>query len=137
MLWHPSYRTREQGTGSVPKSILTVDDSKTIRDMVSFTLQKAGYAVTEAADGAAGLAQVNKQKFDCIITDLNMPGLDGLALTKAVRGSATNRATPVLLLTTEADPAKKTAGREAGATGWLVKPFNPDKLVETVKKVCP
>jgi len=127
----------QQGTGPVPKSILTVDDSKTIRDMVSFTLQKAGYAVSEAADGAAGLAMVNKQKFDCIITDLNMPGMDGLALTKAIRGSATNRATPVLLLTTEADPAKKTAGREAGATGWLVKPFNPEKLVETVKKVCP
>lgn len=121
----------------MPKSILTVDDSKTIRDMVTFTLQKAGYAVSEAADGAAGLAMVNKQKFDCIITDLNMPGMDGLALTKAIRGSANNRATPVLLLTTEADPAKKTAGREAGATGWLVKPFNPEKLVETVKKVCP
>lgn len=121
----------------MPKSILTVDDSKTIRDMVSFTLQKAGYAVTEAADGAAGLALANKQKFDCVITDLNMPGLDGLALTQAIRGGALNRATPVLLLTTEADPAKKTAGREAGATGWLVKPFNPDKLVETVKKVCP
>ena len=121
----------------MPKSILTVDDSKTIRDMVGFTLQKAGYAVTEAADGAAGLAQVNRQKFDCIITDLNMPGMDGLALTRAVRASATNRATPVLLLTTEADPAKKTAGREAGATGWLVKPFNPEKLVETVRKVCP
>ncbi|HYG85342.1 MAG TPA: response regulator [Azospirillum sp.] len=119
------------------KTILTVDDSKTIRDMVSFTLQKAGYAVQEAADGQAGMALVAKQKFDCIVTDLNMPGMDGLALTRAVRASATNRATPVLLLTTEADPAKKTAGREAGATGWLVKPFNPEKLVETVKKVCP
>jgi len=121
----------------VPKSVLTVDDSKTIRDMVAFTLTKAGYAVQEAPDGAAGLALVNKQKFDCIITDLNMPGMDGLALTRAIRTSATNRATPVLLLTTEADPAKKTAGREAGATGWLVKPFNPEKLVETVRKVCP
>ncbi|TWA69173.1 two-component system chemotaxis response regulator CheY [Azospirillum brasilense] len=119
------------------KTILTVDDSKTIRDMVAFTLRNAGYGVTEAVDGTAGLAEVNRQKFDCIITDLNMPGMDGLALTRAIRGSAFNRATPVLLLTTEADPAKKTAGREAGATGWLVKPFNPDKLVETVKKVCP
>jgi two-component system chemotaxis response regulator CheY len=119
------------------KSVLTVDDSKTIRDMVGFTLQKAGYAVSEAADGNAAMLLVNRQKFDCIITDLNMPGMDGLALTKAIRASASNRATPVLLLTTEADPAKKTAGREAGATGWLVKPFNPEKLVETVKKVCP
>ncbi len=121
----------------MPKSILTVDDSKTIRDMVAFTLQKAGYAVSEAPDGAAGLALANRQRFDCIITDLNMPGLDGLALTKAIRGGATNRTTPVLLLTTESDPGKKTAGRAAGATGWIVKPFSPDKLVETVKKVCP
>ena len=119
------------------KTVLTVDDSKTIRDMVSFTLQKAGYAVQEAPDGAAGLALASRQKFDCIITDLNMPGMDGLAMIKAVRAGSLNRATPILLLTTEADPAKKTAGREAGATGWLVKPFNPEKLVETVKKVCP
>lgn len=121
----------------MPKTILTIDDSKTIRDMVSFTLKQAGYAVQEAADGATGAELVAKQRFDCIITDLNMPGLDGLALTRAVRASVSNRATPVLLLTTEADPAKKVAGRDAGATGWLVKPFNPDKLVETVKKVCP
>ena len=121
----------------MPKSVLTVDDSKTIRDMVSFTLKKAGYDVTEAADGSAGLAIASRQKFDCIITDLNMPGLDGLALTKAIRANPSNRATPILLLTTETDPAKKAAGREAGATGWLVKPFNPEKLVETVRKVCP
>lgn len=121
----------------MPKSILTVDDSKTIRDMVNFTLTKAGYSVAEASDGATGLALANQKKFDCIITDLNMPGLDGLALTRAIRGGTANRATPILLLTTESDPAKKSAGREAGATGWLVKPFNPDKLVETVKKVCP
>ncbi len=121
----------------MPKSVLTVDNSKTIRDMVGFTLKNAGYAVAEASDGTAGLALASQQKFDCIITDLNMPGMDGLALTKAIRATTSNRATPILLLTTEADPAKKTAGREAGATGWLVKPFNPDKLVETVKKVCP
>ncbi len=119
------------------KTVLTVDDSKTIRDMVAFTLAKAGYAVSEAADGTQGMALAGQQKFDCIITDLNMPGMDGLALTRAIRGNATNRATPILLLTTESDPGKKTAGREAGATGWLVKPFNPDKLVETVRKVCP
>lgn len=121
----------------MPKTILTIDDSKTIRDMVSFTLTRAGYEVQEAPDGAAGLALATRQKFDCIITDLNMPGYDGLALTRSVRAGTPNRATPILLLTTESDPAKKTAGREAGATGWLVKPFNPDKLVETVKKVCP
>ncbi len=121
----------------MPKTILTVDDSKTIRDMVSFTLKKAGYDVAEAGDGNAGVALISRQKFDCIITDLNMPGMDGLAFTRAVRSNPANRATPVLLLTTESDPSKKQAGREAGATGWLVKPFNPDKLVETVRKVCP
>lgn len=127
----------KQGCAAVAKTVLTVDDSKTIREMVAFTLRKAGYSVAEAADGNAGLALASRQKFDCIITDLNMPGLDGLALTKAVRGGALNRATPILLLTTEADPEKKTVGRAAGATGWLVKPFNPDKLVDTVRKVCP
>lgn len=121
----------------MPKSVLAVDDSKTIRDMVGFTLSRAGYTVTEASDGNAGAALAARQKFDCIITDLNMPGMDGLAFTRAVRAGTTNRATPILLLTTESDPSKKTAGREAGATGWLVKPFNPEKLVETVRKVCP
>lgn len=121
----------------MPKHVLTVDDSKTIRDMVTFTLKRAGYEVSEAADGNAGLALVNQRRFDCVLTDLNMPGLDGVGLTKAIRNSTLNRATPILLLTTESDPGKKADGRAAGATGWLVKPFNPDKLVETVRKVCP
>ncbi len=121
----------------MPKSILTVDDSRTIRDMVSFTLKNAGYVVTEAPDGAAGAAMVAKQKFDAIITDLNMPGMDGLALIRTIRASVLNRATPVLMLTTESDQTKKDQGRAAGATGWIVKPFSPDKLVATVQKVCP
>ncbi len=109
----------------MPKTILAVDDSKTIRDMVSFTLSQAGYTVSEASDGNSAIAFARRQKFDCIITDLNMPGMDGLSFTRAVRADTTNRATPILLLTTESDPSKKSAGREAGATGWLVKPFNP------------
>ncbi len=119
------------------KTILIADDSKTIRDMVSFTLKGAGYALVEAADGQAAAAMVAKHRFDCIITDLNMPGMDGLALTRVVRADVRNRSTPVLLLTTEGAPEKKTEGRQAGATGWLVKPFNPQRLIDTVRKVSP
>lgn len=121
----------------MPKQILAVDDSRTIREMVSFTLGNAGYAVTTAADGSQGLNLAKSQKFDCIITDLNMPGLDGISFTRSVRGHITNRTTPILLLTTEGAPEKKQEGKAAGATGWLVKPFNPDKLIEVVRKVSP
>lgn len=121
----------------MPKQILTVDDSRTIREMVAFTLGNAGYQVTTADDGNRGLALAKTRKFDCIITDLNMPGMDGLAFTRSVRGHATNRTTPILLLTTESAPEKKQEGKAAGATGWLVKPFNPDKLLEVVRKVSP
>jgi len=121
----------------VPKQILTVDDSRTIREMVSFTLGNAGYQVTTAENGSQGLSLAKSKKFDCIITDLNMPGLDGIAFTRSVRGEALNRTTPILLLTTESAPEKKQEGKAAGATGWLVKPFNPDKLLEVVRKVSP
>lgn len=121
----------------MPKCVLSVDDSKTMRDMVSFTLTRAGFEVVEAADGVAGMAAAAGRRFDCIISDINMPGLDGLSFVRKLRAGGVNRATPILLLTTESDPAKKAQGREAGATGWLVKPFTPDKLVETVRKVCP
>lgn len=119
------------------KRILTVDDSKTIREMVGFTLRGAGYEVSEAADGNAGVALLQGAKFDCIISDINMPGMDGIQFTKAIRAHPIHRSAPVLLLTTESDPEKKTLGRAAGATGWLTKPFNPQKLIETVRKVCP
>lgn len=119
------------------KRVLTVDDSRTIRDMVCFTLRGAGYEVAEAPDAQAGLNLLKTAKFDCIISDINMPGMDGIAFTKAVRATPTHRSAPILLLTTESDPDKKTAGKQAGATGWLTKPFNPDKLIETVRKVCP
>ena len=119
------------------KRILAVDDSKTMRDMVSFTLRKAGFEVNEAEDGKAALGVLQAGKFDLIITDLNMPNMDGISLIKNVRSSATHRGVPILILTTESDNTKKADGKAAGATGWLVKPFSPEKLVELVQRVCP
>jgi len=119
------------------KRVLTVDDSKTMRDMVSFTLRKAGFDVNEAEDGAKALTVLGAHKFDLIITDLNMPNMDGISLIRNVRSSSHHRGVPILILTTESDGAKKADGKAAGATGWLVKPFSPDKLVELVNRVCP
>ncbi len=116
-------------------TVMTVDDSRTMRDMVSFTLKEAGYSVIEAEDGVQALDVLSKNKADVIITDLNMPNMDGITLIKNLRGNASYRTTPILMLTTEADEAKKAAGREAGATGWIVKPFNPEKLLAVVQKV--
>jgi two-component system chemotaxis response regulator CheY len=119
------------------KKILAVDDSKTMRDMVTFTLSKAGFDVMEAADGQKALDVMRRTKFDLIITDINMPIMDGITLIKNVRTGSDHRGVPILILTTESDDAKKAAGKSAGATGWLVKPFSPDKLVELVNRVCP
>ncbi|MAI62179.1 MAG: response regulator [Micavibrio sp. TMED27] len=116
-------------------TVMTVDDSRTMRDMVSFTLKGAGYQVLEAEDGVEALSILSSQKADIVITDLNMPNMDGITLIKELRSKADYRATPILMLTTEADDTKKAAGREAGATGWIVKPFNPEKLLAVVKKV--
>lgn len=115
--------------------VMTVDDSRTMRDMVKFTLAEAGYAVLEAEDGKQALDVLSRDKADVIITDLNMPNMDGLELIKALRGQPQYSSTPILMLTTEADDTKKNAGRAAGATGWIVKPFNPEKLLSVVKKV--
>lgn len=116
--------------------VMTVDDSKTMRDMVAFTLRQAGYAVSEAEDGLKALAALRKAGADLVITDLNMPNMDGLSLIRALRKEAGYRTVPILMLTTEADAAKKAEGRSAGATGWIVKPFSPDKLLDVVKRVC-
>jgi len=118
------------------KKILAVDDSRTMRDMVAFTLRQAGYEVVLAEDGKQAITALAGRPVDCVITDLNMPVMDGLELIRELRATSTYRLTPILMLTTDSDVTKKTAGREAGATGWLVKPFNPDKLVQTVTKVC-
>ena len=119
------------------KKILAVDDSKTMREMVSFTLKGAGYEVVEAEDGKAALTTLNGGKVDAIITDLNMPNMNGFELIRAVRANPAYKFTPILMLTTEGDAAKKEEGKAAGATGWIVKPFNPEKLIEVVKKICP
>lgn len=119
------------------KKILAVDDSKTMREMVSFTLKSAGYDVMEAEDGKAALATLGGAKVDAVITDLNMPNMNGFELIRALRANPLYKFTPILMLTTEGDSSKKEEGKAAGATGWIVKPFNPEKLVEVVKKVCP
>jgi len=117
------------------KTILTVDDSASIRQMVSFTLKSAGYDVTEAVDGQDGLDKAKSKTFDLVFTDQNMPRMDGLTLIKNLRSLTPYKTTPILMLTTEAGDAMKAQGRAAGATGWLVKPFDPSKLLEVVKKV--
>jgi len=115
---------------------MTVDDSKTMRDMVAYTLRTAGYDVVSAEDGKQALGMLAAKPVDVVITDLNMPVMDGVQLIRALRADPKFRTMPILMLTTESDANKKAEGRTAGATGWLVKPFNPEKLVETIKRVC-
>lgn len=119
----------------MPKTVLTVDDSTSIRQMVSFTLKSAGYQVLEATDGKAGLDKAKTQTVDLILTDQNMPIMDGLTLIRSLRTLPQYKTTPILMLTTESSDAMKSQGRAAGATGWLVKPFDPQKLLEVVRKV--
>ena len=115
--------------------ILAVDDSASMRQMVAFTLKGAGHTVTDAADGQQALDIAKTQSFDVVLTDVNMPVMDGITLTRELRALPAYRFTPILVLTTEAGGDKKQEGRSAGATGWLVKPFNPDQLLATVNKV--
>ena len=117
------------------KTILAVDDSTSIRQMVAFTLKGAGYDVIEAADGQEGLDKAKSKTINLILTDQNMPRMDGLTLVKTLRGLPQYKTTPMLMLTTESSDAMKAQGKAAGATGWLVKPFDPDKLLEVVSKV--
>ena len=115
--------------------ILAVDDSASMRQMVSFTLKGAGHQVTEAADGLQALELAKKTAFDLVLTDVNMPNMDGITLTRELRSLPAYKFVPILTLTTEAGGDKKMAGKAAGATGWIVKPFNPDQLLATIKKV--
>ena len=117
------------------KTILTVDDSRTIRDMLKLALVGGGYTVIQAEDGLEGLERLKAEGADVVITDINMPRLDGFGLIEGVRADPKHRSTPILVLTTESDPAKKDRARQAGATGWIVKPFNPDKLLDAVRRV--
>ena len=120
----------------VKKKVLTVDDSRTMREMVAFTLRSAGYEVFEASDGQQALSLMNTNRMDLVIADLNMPVMDGITLIRRLRALPAYRTIPILMLTTESDDKKKSEGRAAGATGWIVKPFNPDKLISVVQKVC-
>ncbi|MCB1893865.1 MAG: response regulator [Rhodocyclaceae bacterium] len=117
------------------KTVLTVDDSPSIRQMVSFTLKSAGYEVIEAADGMDGLDKAKAKAVNLVLTDQNMPRMDGISLIKSLRATPQYKSTPILMLTTESSDSMKSQGRAAGATGWLVKPFDPQKLIEVVKKV--
>ncbi len=116
-------------------TILAVDDSASMRQMVSFTLKAANHDVVDAEDGLQALGLAQMQSFDLVLTDVNMPVMDGLELTKKLRELESYRFTPILVLTTESGTDKKEQGRVAGATGWLVQPFNPEKLLATIKKV--
>lgn len=116
-------------------SILAVDDSISMRQMVIFTLESAGFNVVEAVDGQDALDKARKFDFDLVLTDQNMPRLDGIGLTKQLRANPKFKDTPILILTTESGDAMKQAGRAAGATGWMVKPFDPAKLIEVINKV--
>ncbi|GAC28500.1 response regulator [Brumicola pallidula] len=115
--------------------ILVVDDSNSIRDMVSFTLKSAGFETTEAKDGVEGLNKAKAGNYDLVISDINMPNMDGIALCTELRKLPSFKFTPILMLTTESSPEMKMRGKTAGATGWLVKPFNPEKLLATIKRV--
>lgn len=117
------------------KQVLAVDDSPSVRQMVGFTLQKAGFAVVEAVDGRAGLEAATRQKVDLVITDLNMPNMDGIEMIAAMRRLPGYAYTPILMLTTESQADRKEAGKKAGATGWIVKPFQADQLVAVVQKL--
>jgi two-component system chemotaxis response regulator CheY len=117
------------------KKILAVDDSASVRQMVAFTLKNAGYEVVDAVDGQDGLTKAGKDKFDMIITDLNMPNLDGIQMITALRKLPECSFIPILMLTTESQAEKKDEGRKAGATGWIVKPFNADQLISVIKKL--
>ncbi len=116
-------------------SILVVDDSTSMRQMIVFTLKGAGHEVAEAPDGDAALEIANTREFDLVITDVNMPNVDGITLIRELRALPTYKFIPLLMLTTESAQDKKQLGKEAGATGWIVKPFNPDELQATVDRV--
>lgn len=117
------------------KTILSVDDSASVRQMVKLTLSGAGYEVIQANDGAEGLAKAKEKAVDLVVTDLNMPNMNGLALIRELRQLPAYKGTPILFLTTESDAAIKAEAKAAGATGWITKPFQQEQLLGVVKKV--
>jgi len=117
------------------KTIMTADDSSSIRQMVSFTLKQAGYNVVEAVDGSDALGKLKNNPIHMLISDLNMPKMDGLELIRQVRAMPEYKFIPIIMLTTESQADMKQKGKAAGATGWIVKPFKPDQLLSVIKKV--
>ena len=117
------------------KMIMTVDDSTSVRQMVSFTLKNAGYEVIEASDGQDALGKLSSAQVNMILTDLNMPIMDGIEFIRRVRSEGAHKFVPIVMLTTESQDTKKQEGKSAGATGWIVKPFKPPQLLAVVKKV--
>ena len=117
------------------KTILAVDDSGSLRQMVAFSLTAAGYQVVQAVDGQDGLNKARDQVVDLVLTDQNMPNMDGLTLIKSLRDMSSYQKVPILMLTTESSDEMKAKGRAAGANGWLVKPFDPKRLIDVVQKV--
>ena len=136
---HPDIADSEQPNGSaMAKRILTIDDSKTMRDMLMLTLSDAGYEVLQAVDGEEGVNVLKGgERVDVVITDINMPKMDGYEVIRQLRKDPANKTLPILVLTTESDTDKRSIAREAGATGWMVKPFDPERLVQTIRKVSP
>ena len=117
------------------KQILVVDDSPSMREVIKMTLADKGFSVQLAADGKDALAVIENNTFDLIISDLNMPNMNGIEMTKAVRASGSHRFTPILMLTTESENSKKMEGKEAGVRAWLVKPFKPDILLTAINRL--
>jgi two-component system chemotaxis response regulator CheY len=117
------------------KTIMTVDDSASVRQMVGFTLREAGYDVIEACDGKDALSKIQGANLNLVVTDLNMPNMDGIELIKSLRSNPAHKFVPIIMLTTESQNEKKMEGKNAGATGWIVKPFKPEQLVAVIKKV--
>lgn len=117
------------------KTIMTVDDSASLRQMVKFVLRDGGYEVVEAVDGLDALSKLNGREMHLFLSDINMPNMDGLELTRRLRAIPQYKFVPIILLTTESHPEKKQEGKAAGATAWIVKPFHPDQLLAVIKKV--
>lgn len=117
------------------KTILVIDDSRTIRSLVSATLNDGGFVPVTAEDGAIGVETFKETRFDAVITDINMPNLDGFGVIEAIRGGSSNRRVPILVLTTESSQEFRNRARDIGATGWIVKPFDEEQLIDVLKMV--
>lgn len=118
------------------KTIMIVDDSASMRQVVGITLKGAGYDVLEGIDGVDALARLKGQKVHLIISDVNMPNMDGISFVKAVKQLTAYKFTPIIMLTTESEDAKKNQGQAAGAKAWVVKPFQPAQLLMAVQRLC-